>query len=77
MNDSIKLKPCPFCGCSADSKINIRGQVVVLTIKCRNCSTCKESSIDFLGIDGVDFNELNATENDLIAQWNRRYKEYD
>lgn len=71
MND-IKLKPCPFCGGKALSRIRIMRNDLVdyaqLQIYCSKCNIDRAKSID----SNCTLDNLQTVMNELIDSWNTR-----
>lgn len=71
----IKLKPCPFCGGEAFSKMRIMREephigvdYVQLQIYCSKCNVGKVKPID----SGRTLDNLQTAMSDLIEKWNTR-----
>lgn len=74
MND-IKLKPCPFCGGKALTRIRIMREdpdisvdYAQLQIYCSKCNIGKAKSID----SDCTLDKLQTVMNELIDSWNTR-----
>ena len=70
----MKIKPCPFCGCEAKTKIGGRyfdceKFIVNLTVKCQKCDCGKTLQIDLID---VTFDELMENCKKVIEVWNTR-----
>lgn len=69
MNDSIKLKPCPFCGnepyTMVESKANT---IIVVSVRCQKCFAELHDSVE----DLCDLDTMQRAINNVIATWNRR-----
>ena len=70
----IELKPCPFCGNSAESFIRglayAGNAAIYAECKCTCCGTRKYAGID-LGED-ITFNDFISKLETVAAEWNHR-----
>lgn len=72
MNENIELKPCPFCGGEASTKVAvIHGTVadhIIFKIYCYECKIERYVNIQ----SGSIFEEAEKAKQDVIEAWNRR-----
>lgn len=68
-----ELKPCPFCGSEAKSKVeivNIIGTEIFFSVECKKCDTRKGAYTKPL----CSFEDILSAMNLAIEHWNRRYR---
>ena len=75
----IKLKPCPFCGNEAITRIKpIRGAFselddIEVSVSCSECYVEKCRVLSECNDSGVfSFSDVGKTMENVIADWNRR-----
>jgi Lar family restriction alleviation protein len=67
MNDTDKLKPCPFCGGQAILYVSPQGGICVMCWKCRVQTPNR--------VDCLDFTKPTNATKQAIEAWNRRITE--
>ena len=69
MNDSIKLKPCPFCGNKPKTKVESKEHTIItIQIQCLKCFT---ELRDYVA-EPCDFETMQKAINKVISTWNTR-----
>ena len=69
MTMAENLKPCPFCGGEARTKVMIGQQdMIVIKVGCFDCEVWKYSKIN----SGDSIEKFNKAVQDVISKWNRR-----
>lgn len=64
-----KLKPCPFCGGEARTKIAIAPLgMIEIKVGCLDCEVWKYNEIN----SGDSIEKFNETVQKVISKWNRR-----
>ena len=75
-----ELKPCPFCGGKAKSRITTHSEYIMFKVCCVSCGAAQTKPLfDKPGI--TDFrlfqDEVSEKIMGVTNAWNRRAKEYD
>ena len=64
------LKPCPFCGGEAATKVVVGGanDKIIIKVGCYDCSIWKHDSI----ISGSNLEKFDEALQNVVSNWNRR-----
>lgn len=64
-----KLKPCPFCGDEAITRVTItQHDMIAIKVGCFDCEVWKYNKIN----SGDSIEKFNEAVQDVISKWNRR-----
>lgn len=76
--ETIKLKPCPFCGSEADIRINTeKAERLWVIITCKKCGGNVQKAVDNLRRPTISLQELLNTVAHTASAWNTNYNEDD
>ena len=72
MSETLKLKPCPFCGGEAVAKAVNRNYGLTIWCQCKECGARTEGYCPTTNNEDTTIDNIEDCKNRALDRWNRR-----